>query len=71
MNTRGRPPEEDSSTGKARAFFDENPGIELTPQELGSRLGLTKVQTYTVMRNLKRQGLCESVRVVRVKKAVA
>lgn len=68
---RGHPFEPGSATGQARTFFESNPGIELTPHELSSRLGLTKMQAYTVIRNLKAQGVCESVRVVRLKKVAA
>ena len=71
MSTRGHPFESGSYTGQARAFFEANPGVELTPHELSSRLGLTKLQAYTVIRNLKAQGVCESVRVVRLKRAAA
>ena len=68
MNPKGNP-QEASNSGKMRAFFKANPDAQITPHELAKMLGgLTKVQTYNVMRNLKAQGICESVRIVRAKK---
>jgi hypothetical protein len=67
---RGKKPIPNSNTGKGRQFFVDEPAAELTPYDLGKRLGLTKIQTYTVIRNLKKQGICESVRVIRLKRAV-
>lgn len=68
---RGHPFEPDSATGKARVWFEQNPNAEVTPHELCTRLNLTKIQAYGVIRNLKAQGVCESVRVVRLKRAEA
>ncbi len=67
MNPTGKPRDPKSNTGRARELFEANPG-GLTPNELGRALGLTKLQTYTVMRNLKKQGVCESVRIIRAVK---
>jgi hypothetical protein len=66
---RGKKPDPASLTGQARQFFEDEPEAELTPTDLGKRLGLTKLQTYTVVRNLRKQGICESVRVIRLKRA--
>lgn len=65
---KGRSPDPQSLTGQARAFFAENPGAELTPLEIAQRLGLTKVQAYTVIKGLTERCGFESVRVIRKKK---
>lgn len=62
-----RPLDPTSYVGRIRQFFQDNPDEELTHKDIAVKLDLPLSKVYTLVRVLDRDGICETVRVIRKK----
>ena len=56
-----------SMTNRIRRFLTENPHVELTFRQIRERFGIDKPRANDIIRNLTKEGIIESIRVVRVR----
>ena len=59
--------QQNTMTNQIRCFLTENPDVEMTFHEIRQRFGIDKPRANDIVRNLTKEGVIESVHLVRVR----
>ena len=59
--------QQNTMTNQIRRFLTENPEVELTFHQLRKRFGIDKPRANDIVRNLTKEGIIESIHLVRVR----
>ena len=57
----------DSMTNRIRCFLTQNPEVELTFRQIREQFDIDKPRANDIIRNLTKEGIIESIHVVRVR----